>query len=144
MTHDRPITNQHSRQQQGPELASRAHKPGTAFTSRRQDARGVETYEGYPPDQAGAGQAQGYRRLRRHAFRASAGRRPSPGVITLDLDALPRRRRAAGDKLDALGCAWAPSTRRKHRPEKPRIRVITPLQATITGEEYEAHCEAPG
>ena len=59
-------------------------------------------------------------------------------LITLDLDALPSDGVAlVVAKLDALGCAWAIYSTRKHQPNKPRLRIILPLQDTITGEEYE-------
>ena len=71
------------------------------------------------------------------------GRRKAANVagrdlITLDLDAIPKGK--AGDVLaavSALGCASAVYSTRKHAPDKPRLRVILPLDRTVTAEEYE-------
>ena len=59
-------------------------------------------------------------------------------IITLDLDNIP-----AGGKddilrrVDALGCAYCVYSTRKHHPAAPRLRVLFPLDRTITAEEYE-------
>lgn len=59
-------------------------------------------------------------------------------VITLDLDNIP----AGGTadvlrRLDALGCAYAVYSTRKHEEVKPRLRVLAPLDRTVTADEYE-------
>ena len=59
-------------------------------------------------------------------------------IITLDLDNIP-----AGGKddilrrVDALGCGYCVYSTRKHQPSAPRLRVLFPLDRTITAEEYE-------
>ena len=71
------------------------------------------------------------------------GRRKAANVtgrdlITLDLDAIPKG--SAGAVLaavSALGCASCVYSTRKHEPDKPRLRVILPLDRTVTAEEYE-------
>ena len=71
------------------------------------------------------------------------GRRKSPCVegrdlVTLDLDNIPAGqtddllRRIAG-----LGCAAAVYSTRKHTGYAPRLRVIVPLDQTVTADEYE-------
>ena len=66
------------------------------------------------------------------------GRRNSRSVtgrdlITLDLDAI-----AAGQTgtvksaVSALGCASCIYSTRKHDPEKPRLRILIPLDRTVT------------
>ncbi|MGG1534527.1 VapE domain-containing protein [Brevibacillus agri] len=77
-----------------------------------------------------AGTLAGYRR------KASAvtGR----DIITLDLDNIP----AGGTadvlrRVDALGCAYAVYSTRKHEEAKPRLRVLVPLSRTATADEYE-------
>ena len=71
------------------------------------------------------------------------GRRKAANVIgrdlvTLDLDAIPQD---GGDAVraavSALGCASAIYSTRKHSPDRPRLRVLLPLDRTVTGEEYE-------
>ena len=71
------------------------------------------------------------------------GRRKAANVtgrdlVTLDLDAI--KKGATNDVLaavNALGCASAVYSTRKHEPARPRLRVILPLDRTVTAEEYE-------
>lgn len=59
-------------------------------------------------------------------------------LITLDLDNIPSG--GADDVLrviDALGCGYCIYSTRKHRASAPRLRVLFPLDRTITAEEYE-------
>nr|DAH11619.1 MAG TPA: virulence associated protein E [Caudoviricetes sp.] len=59
-------------------------------------------------------------------------------IITLDLDNIP-----AGHKddilrrVDALGCGYCVYSTRKHHPSAPRLRVLLPLDRTVTADEYE-------
>ncbi len=59
-------------------------------------------------------------------------------LITLDLDNIP-----AGTthdilrRLDALGCAYVVYSTRKHMPSAPRLRVIIPIDRTVSADEYE-------
>lgn len=59
-------------------------------------------------------------------------------IITLDLDNIP-----AGHKddilrrVDALGCGYCVYSTRKHQPSAPRLRVLLPLDRTVTADEYE-------
>lgn len=59
-------------------------------------------------------------------------------IITLDLDNIP-----AGDteevlrRVEALGCAYAVYSTRKHENSKPRLRVLFPLSRTASPDEYE-------
>ncbi len=59
-------------------------------------------------------------------------------VITLDLDNIP----AGGTedvqrRVAALGCGYCIYSTRKHQPSAPRLRVLLPLDRTVTAEEYE-------
>jgi len=59
-------------------------------------------------------------------------------IITLDLDNIP----AGGTdnilrRVEALGCGYCIYSTRKHQPSAPRLRVLFPLDRTITAEEYE-------
>lgn len=59
-------------------------------------------------------------------------------IIALDLDHGPAGgadevlRRCAG-----LSCGWCAYSTRKHEPGKPRLRVLIPLDRTVTADEYE-------
>ncbi|WP_281713578.1 virulence-associated E family protein [Anaerotignum lactatifermentans] len=60
----------------------------------------------------------------------------SRDIITLDADF------AAVDFCDQLdiflSCAWCVYSTHKHTPEKPRLRLLIPLDRSATAEEYEA------
>lgn len=59
-------------------------------------------------------------------------------LVTLDLDRIPPGgtddilRRAEG-----LGCGYCVYSTRKHRPDAPRLRLLLPLDRTVTADEYE-------
>lgn len=70
--------------------------------------------------------------------RRKAGAVTGRDVITLDLDSIP----AGGTadvlrRLDALGCAYAVYSTRKHEEAKPRLRALVPTDRTMTADEYE-------
>jgi predicted P-loop ATPase len=59
-------------------------------------------------------------------------------LVTLDLDNIP----AGGTdeiirRVDALGCGYCIYSTRKHQPAAPRLRVLLPLDRTVSAEEYE-------
>lgn len=59
-------------------------------------------------------------------------------VITLDLDNIP----AGGTndilrRVEALGCGYCVYSTRKHQPAAPRLRVLLPIDRTVTADEYE-------
>ncbi len=59
-------------------------------------------------------------------------------LVTLDFDAIP----PYGDQpiiitLERMGYGYAAYTTRKHMPQAPRLRVIFPLDRTVTADEYE-------
>lgn len=70
--------------------------------------------------------------------RRKASNVKSRDILTLDLDNIP----AGGTddvlkRLDGLGCAYVTYSTRKHDPNKPRLRVIVPLNRLATADEYE-------
>ena len=59
-------------------------------------------------------------------------------VITLDLDNIP----SGGTedvlrRVEALGCGYCIYSTRKHSPAAPRLRVLLPVDRTMTADEYE-------
>ena len=59
-------------------------------------------------------------------------------VLTLDLDNIP----AGGTedilrRVESLGCGYCIYSTRKHSPAAPRLRVLLPLDRTVTADEYE-------
>lgn len=70
--------------------------------------------------------------------RRKAGAVTGRDVLTLDLDNIPAG--ATPDvlrRLDGLGCAYAVYSTRKHEEARPRLRVLAPLDRTVTADEYE-------
>ncbi|MDO5549281.1 MAG: VapE family protein [Eubacteriales bacterium] len=59
-------------------------------------------------------------------------------LIALDMDNIPSGKTDEVErKLLTLGCGYAFYTTRKHQPSAPRIRVVVPLNRTVSVEEYE-------
>ena len=59
-------------------------------------------------------------------------------IVTLDLDNIPPG--GTDDvlrRVEALGCGYCIYSTRKHQPSAPRLRVLLPLDRTVTAEEYE-------
>ena len=59
-------------------------------------------------------------------------------ILTLDLDNVP----AGGTedvlrRVDGLGCGYCIYSTRKHSPAAPRLRVLLPLDRTVSADEYE-------
>lgn len=62
----------------------------------------------------------------------------SHDLITLDFDDIPPwQTDAVTAKLDECGCGYCVYSTRKHMPNKPRLRVIVPLDRSVTPDEYE-------
>ena len=59
-------------------------------------------------------------------------------LVTLDLDNIPP---GGTDnvvmRVDGLGCGYCIYSTRKHQPAAPRLRIIIPLDRTVTADEYE-------
>ena len=59
-------------------------------------------------------------------------------VVTLDLDRVePGGTGKILAALSGLGCGYCVYSTRKHAPAAPRLRVLLPLDRTVTAEEYE-------
>lgn len=70
--------------------------------------------------------------------RRKAGAVTGRDVLTLDLDQIP----PGGTEgilrcLEGLQCGYCVYSTRKHAPESPRLRVLFPLDRTVTADEYE-------
>lgn len=70
--------------------------------------------------------------------RRKAGAIDGRDVLTLDLDHIP----AGGTddvlrRVDGLGCGYCIYSTRKHSPGAPRLRILLPLNRTVTADEYE-------
>lgn len=113
------------------------------FVERLQTpARGTETYDAYmhlaKPQQDDlkdvGGFVAGTLRDGRRKGNAVTGR----DMLTLDLDHIPA---GATDnticRVDGLACGYAIYSTRKHAPHAPRLRILLPLDRTVTADEYE-------
>lgn len=59
-------------------------------------------------------------------------------IITLDADSIaPGETNKILNLISGLGCSYAVYSTRKHSSYKPRLRILIPLDRTITAEEYE-------
>lgn len=59
-------------------------------------------------------------------------------IITLDLDNIPGgHKNDVLRRVEALGCGYCIYSTRKHQPAAPRLRVLLPLDRTVTADEYE-------
>ena len=59
-------------------------------------------------------------------------------ILTLDLDNIPSG--GTDDvlrRVDGLGCGYCIYSTRKHSPAAPRLRVLLPLDRTVSADEYE-------
>lgn len=70
--------------------------------------------------------------------RRKAGAVAGRDVLTLDLDNIP----AGGTddvlrRIEGLGCGYCVYSTRKHMPAAPRLRVLLPIDRTVTADEYE-------
>lgn len=73
----------------------------------------------------------------------NSGRRKANAVtgrdlVTLDFDNIPGwGTDEIISRVDAIGCSYAVYSTRKHCPNKPRLRVVIPLDHTAAPDEYE-------
>lgn len=59
-------------------------------------------------------------------------------LVTLDADSIPPGgTQSVLAAVDALGCAYAVYSTRKHEPAAPRLRIILPLDEPCTPDQYE-------
>jgi len=75
------------------------------------------------------------------ALKGEARRNGNAGdryLITLDADNIaPGGTQSVINAVDALGCAYVIYSTRKHEGAAPRLRIILPLDAPCTADEYE-------
>lgn len=70
--------------------------------------------------------------------RRKAGAVTGRDIITLDFDTIPPGgTNEILKRTDALGCGYCIYSTRKHAPANPRLRILLPLDRTVTADEYE-------
>ena len=73
-----------------------------------------------------------------HGTRRKAHNVAGRDIITLDLDNIPPGQKdSVLRRVDAMGCGYCVYSTRKHHPAAPRLRVLLPLDRTVTADEYE-------
>lgn len=108
----------------------------------RTPARGAETldeYRGLPKSkQDDLKDVGGFVAGALAGGRRKAGSVTGRDVITLDMDNIPPGgTQDVLKSIEALGCAYAVYSTRKHCEAKPRLRVLVPLARTAAPDEYE-------
>lgn len=70
--------------------------------------------------------------------RRKASNVQSRDIVTLDLDNIPSGgTQDVLKRFEGLGCAYATYSTRKHSENTPRLRLLVPLNRTISADEYE-------
>lgn len=142
MINDRQITITVGRSRRDTDWRPQSIMISELWDRLRNPARGQETMEEYLAlnksrqddlkDVGGfvAGSLTGPRR--------KAGTVAGRDVLTLDLDNIPNGgAEAVCSRVEALGCGYCIYSTRKHRPDAPRLRVLLPLDRTVSADEYE-------
>ena len=142
MTHDRQLTISTGGSRKALSWAAAGIRWSALAERLGQPIRGTESHAAYlrmpKAQQDGLKDVGGFvggalRNGRRKAANV-AGR----DLVTLDLDAIPvGGTQVVLDAVAALGCASCVYSTRKHDGEHPRLRVVLPLDRTVTAEEYE-------
>ncbi len=105
-------------------------------------ARGTETLAEYlrmkKPQQDDLKDVGGFVAGTLDGPRRKAGAVTGRDILTLDLDNIP----AGGTddvlcRVEGLGCGYCVYSTRKHSPAAPRLRVLLPLDRTVSADEYE-------
>lgn len=143
MEHDRSIVISTGRSRKDIEWQPKITTISDLYDRLRTPDRGAETLQEYmalpktqqdeKKDVGGfvAGKLAGGRRKK-----ASVQSRE---IITLDLDNVPAfETQKVLDHLREIGCGFCVYSTRKHAPNKPRLRVLLPIDRPVSPDEYEA------
>ena len=117
--------------------------PLSEFYERlRVPARGTETMQQYlalkKSEQDDRKDVGGYIAGSLASTRRKAGAVTGRDLLTLDYDSIPPG--GTGDilrRVEGLGCGYCVYSTRKHSPAAPRLRILLPLDRTVTADEYE-------
>ena len=115
---------------------------GELWEKLRIPARGTETVEQYMAlkkvQQDELKDVGGFVGGRLHGKRRKAANVVGRDIVTLDFDTVPPY---GTDSLiasvDGLGCSYAVYSTRKHIQTAPRLRILLPIDRTVTADEYE-------
>ena len=115
---------------------------GELWEKLRIPARGTETVEQYlalkKAQQAELKDVGGFVGGALHGKRRKAANVTGRDIVTLDFDTVPPD---GTDSLlasvDRRGCSYAVYSTRKHIPTAPRLRILFPIDRTVSADEYE-------
>ena len=142
MIHDRPITITVGASRKATQWRPQVLRISELYERLRVPARGTESQEAYlqlpKAKQDELKDVGGYVAGTLSSPRRKANAVVGRDVITLDLDNIP----AGGTedvlrRVEGLGCGYCVYSTRKHMPSAPRLRVLLPLNRTVTADEYE-------
>ncbi len=104
--------------------------------------RGSETYNEYlalkKPQQDALKDVGGFVGGALNGMRRKSSNVLGRDIVTLDFDNIPGwQTQAVIDKVDELNCSYCVYSTRKHTEGAPRLRILIPLDRTVTPDEYE-------
>lgn len=142
MTYDREITITIGASRKAMTWQPQRLRISELYDKLRQPARGKETLAEYlkltKSQQDELKDVGGYVGGALSGVRRKANNVTGRDIITLDLDNIPAgETETISAKVDGLGCGYCIYSTRKHSPNKPRLRVLLPLDRTCTADEYE-------
>lgn len=142
MTNDRQITISHGNNRRSVNWQPQTLMLSELYGKLKTPARGKETLAEYmqykKAQQDDLKDVGGFVGGTLNGPRRKANNVTGRDIITLDLDNIP----AGGTedvlrRVEGLGCGYCVYSTRKHHGAAPRLRIILPLDRTITADEYE-------
>lgn len=142
MIHDRQITISVGASRKATNWKNQTLQLSELYEKLRVPARGTETYQEYislkKPQQDELKDVGGFVGGALNGPRRKGSAVAGRDIITLDFDNIP----AGGTedilrRVEGLGCGYCVYSTRKHHPAAPRLRIILPLDRTVTADEYE-------
>ena len=142
MLHDRSITISHGKSRKSTHWQQQKLKLSEMWEKLRHPSRSTETLNEYlqlsKAQQDELKDVGGYVGGELVGERRKANSVAGRDIITLDLDNIPDG--GTNDvlrRLEGLGSGYCAYSTRKHHGAKPRLRVLIPLDRTVTADEYE-------
>lgn len=142
MRHDRKITITTGPSRKATQWLPQAMLLSELWDRLRTPARGTETLADYlalpKGKQDDLKDVGGFVAGTLNGTRRKQGNVTGRDIVTLDLDSIPNG--GTDDvlrRVNGLGCGFCVYSTRKHHPTAPRLRVLIPLDRTVTPDEYE-------
>jgi predicted P-loop ATPase len=142
MTNDRQITISVGASRKATNWRPQTLRLSELYEKLRTPARGTETLNEYlalkKPQQDELKDVGGFVAGALTGPRRKAGAVTGRDVLTLDFDNIP----AGGTqdvlrRVEGLGCGYCVYSTRKHHAAAPRLRILLPMDRTVTADEYE-------